>query len=187
MKIRVLAGFAIGVLSVGLLAAPASAATDRGDEGKAQYLEQLEASAGNPSKYTPTAPVGGDSVRTLAIEPDYFNCTLFPSQVHLRKSGNFSVAGAKPYTECVAGTPSSISQTSTLYIVEWGGLAYKQMASMSAGNYNSRRLEQKNINYTCINGNTSLFQQETSGISVQNGRSFRSSVTTIRSSLPCGY
>lgn len=171
MKIRVLAGFAIGVLSVGLLAAPASAATDRGDEGKAQYLEQLEASAGNPSKYTPTAPVGGDSVRTLAIEPDYFNCTLFPSQVHLRKSGNFSVAGAKPYTECVAGTPSSISQTSTLYIVEWGGLAYKQMASMSAGNYNSRRLEQK----------------ETSGISVQNGRSFRSSVTTIRSSLPCGY
>lgn len=95
--------------------------------------------------------------------------------------------GAKPYTECKLGPPTIISQSSTLYIVEWGGLYYKAMDSKTATSRNEKKLTQRNVEYFCANVNKSRFQQETKGYTVQGGRTYQSAVITPSADFECGY
>jgi hypothetical protein len=181
---RICVGVVGGLLAVSALSLPAHAA----DSDAADYLNELQAIAGQPVVYHPASePISSSKkqVQPLALDP--YGCTLYPSQVHLRKSGGYSTVGAKPYTTCVAGIPSSISQTSTLYIVEWAGLYYRPVQTKTSSNTLQKKLEQQNVAYSCVNSNNSIFQQKTDRVSVQGGQSYYSTVQTIRSTLACGY
>lgn len=171
------------MISVALLTTPAYAASSDG----ADYLDQLQEIAGQPVTYQldPSSPVESPSIQAKGLDP--YVCNLHPSQVHLRKSGNYNTAGAKPYTNCTAGTPTSISHTSTLYIVEWAGLVYKPMQTKTSSNKGQKKLEQKNVAWTCKNKNDSIFQQKTDGVSVQAGKSYYATVQTVKVTWGCGY
>ncbi|WP_292700257.1 hypothetical protein [Microbacterium sp. 69-10] len=184
MTSKILTGLLAGLAAVIWLVAPAEAATDAGDT--ATYLNELQRIAGQPVPYELGESDSATSgVHTMALDP--YVCVLYPSQVHLRKSGGWGTVGAKPYTECSAGTPTSITQTSTLYIVEWAGLAYKTMQIRTVNNVGERKLEQRNVSWACLNGNNSVFQQKTNGTTVQAGKTYYSTVQTVRSTLSCGY
>lgn len=182
-SLRIVSGVVAGMISVALLATSASAAPS----DDADYLGQLQEIAGQPVTYQPdpSSPVKSPTIQAKALDP--YVCNLYPSAVHLRKSGNYNTAGAKPYTNCTAGTPTSISQTSTLYIVEWAGLVYKPMQTKTSSNTGQKKLEQQNVAWTCTNKNNSVFQQKTNGVSVQAGKSYYATVQTVKASWGCGY
>jgi hypothetical protein len=167
----------VAALAVLLMASPAAA-----DEPTPDYLDELQRIAGQAVTYE---PVDTDGLRALALDP--FTCTLYPSVVHFRTSSGRRSVGAKPYTRCTTGTPTTISQTSTLYIVEWAGAVYKPMVTRTATSRGVRNLDQKNVEWFCANGNSSRFQQETKGYSIQAGRTYQSAVLTARVDLSCGY
>lgn len=175
---RAIAACLLAVLTVLCSAAPASA-----QEPDTDYLDDLQRIAGESADYQQDPSAG--ELRTLALDP--FQCTLYPSVVHFRTSSGRRSVGAKPYTSCRAGAPSIISQTSTLYIVEFAGAVYKNMASQTATSRGVRTLNQKNVEWFCKNSNSSRFQQETKGYSVQAGRTYQSAVITARVDLACGY
>lgn len=127
---------------------------------------------------------GKPLVSPMDINSDYI---LNPNQVHKRKSGNCGSVGARPRTQCMNTFPSSIRHVSTLYIVEWGGLQYKEMAKVSGGNSGVQSYHTKNLEWYCKNGNKSVFQQHTSGRIVVGTRVLQTSVHTIKSTLDCGY
>jgi hypothetical protein len=164
-------------------------ATASDSDGQAEYLDELNAIAGQSVEYTPVPGEAADegAMSAKAVELDPFECNLYPSKTHLRKSGGYGTVGAKPYTICEAGKPTSISQTSTLYIVEWAGLSYKAMQTKSKSNHNASKLEQLDIAWSCKNWNNSVFQQKTDGVSVQRGKAYYASVSTVRNTWGCGY
>ena len=170
-------GVPLAVLAVLLISTQASAS-----EPEPHRLDQLRAIA---DRAVPYHLAGGavDQIATL----DPFQCTLNPSVVHPRTSSRGESVGAKPYTECEAGTPTIISQSSTLYIVEWAGAVYKPMATATATSRGVPKLTQKNVEWFCINRNLSTFQQETKGYTVQDGRTFESAVTSRKDDIDCGY
>lgn len=167
----------IAILLVLIAAAPAVAG-----EPRPQRLDDLRRIASQGAVY-----MIADATPAQVATPDPYQCTLYPSVVHFRTSSGRRSVGAKPYTTCLAGTPTLISQTSTLYIVEWAGAAYKPMASTTVSARGSRNLTQKNVEWFCVNGNSSRFQQETKGYSVQAGNTYHSVATTPRVDLACGY
>lgn len=177
-KVVIALMFAALIGSSHLSAAPPAAATD------SEYLEELEEIAGQPQDYELVDQDDAPAVQPLALDP--FKCKLHPSRVHPRKSGNYNVVGAKPYTRCTGGTPSHISQSSTLYMVEWAGLSYVPLVTKTVRNSNERNLTQKNINWVCKNKNKSRFNQQTKGHSVQRGRKYHSAVQTPIDTWPCG-
>ena len=182
-KLKMLCATVIALCAVGLVAAPGYASA-RADS--ANYLNKLEAIAGRPADYVlDGATSRSPGPRPRALDP--YLCNLHPSVVHLRKSGNYNVVGAKPYTKCTAGTPTSITQTSTLYIVEWAGLVYNAMLTKTSGNYGQKSYTQENVAWACYNKNSSVFQQKTNGVSVQAGKTYRATVQTTKVSLGCGY
>ena len=71
-------------------------------------------------------------------------------------------------------------------MVEWAGLSYVTMASKGQTGYNTRNMTLKTLEWQCKNANKSKFVQRTNGSSVQNGRTYYSSVSTINSDLYCG-
>lgn len=160
-----------------LMTSPAAA-----DDGGPDYLDELQRIAGRSITYE---AMGGAGARTLGLDP--FTCTLSPSVVHIRTSSARRSVGAKPYTDCETGTPSLISQSSTLFIVEWAGAVYRPMATRTATSRGVARLEQKNVEWFCVNRNRSRFQQETTGYSVQMGRTYQSAVISRIDELACGY
>lgn len=165
------------------LAHPALASESGPDEN---YLDELQRIAGRSAAYQPyhdTDPRSAQPMATL----DPFQCTLYPSVVHPRTSAGKKSVGAKPYTSCKTGRPTIISQTSTLYIVEWAGLRYKQVDRKTGTSRGVASLTQKNIEFHCKSNNTSRFQQETKGYSVQLARTYQSAVITPRVDLPCGH
>lgn len=175
---RSILGSLLAALMMLCLAPPASA-----QQPETDYLSELQRIAGESADYQQT-PTETD-FRVLALDP--FQCTLYPSVVHLRTSSGRRSVGAKPYTSCLAGAPSIISQTSTLYIVEFAGVVYKRMTSATATSRGVRSLNQRNVEWFCVNSNSSRFQQETKGYSVQAGRTYQSAVITARVDLACGY
>lgn len=184
LKKAIIAAISASLLGATIVTSPATASVG---EDEAQYLNELNEIAGQSVQYAPSSIDGTQRSAQAARAVDPYVCILHPSRTHLRKSGGYGTVGAKPYTTCAAGTPSSISQTSTLYIVEWAGLSYKPMQTKTSSNRNQKKLEQKNVAWTCKNSNDSTFQQKTNGVSVQAGKSYYSTVTTVQDAHPCGY
>jgi len=148
-------------------------------------LQKLQRIAGQPVTYQHSD--GGTTSGMITAQAfDPYVCTLHPSVVHARQSSGYGSVGAKPYTKCLVGTPSQISHSSVLYIVEWGGLSWVPMASRGQTGYNTRSLTLTSLEWSCKNGNTSTFVQTTNGTSVQAGRTYYSSVSTVKTSLGCG-
>lgn len=73
-----------------------------------------------------------------------------------------------------------------LYMVEWGGLSYRQVASYSGGNRNERSYTIKHLAYQCRNSNKSTFQQITKGTTVEAGKTYRVTVQTQKDAWTCG-
>lgn len=148
-------------------------------------LQKLQKIAGKPVTYQ-QAPSGtsGKVVTTQGFDP--FVCNLHPSVVHPRSSSNKGSVGAKPYTKCLAGTPSRITHTSVLYMVEWFGLSWVPLASKPQTGANTRYMQLNSLEWFCNNRNTSTFAQKTSGTSVQLGRTYYASVSTVKTPLACG-
>ncbi|MFB8370695.1 hypothetical protein ACFC25_15185 [Pseudarthrobacter sp. NPDC055928] len=148
-------------------------------------LQKLQKIAGQPAIYKQLAgETTGEMITTQAFDP--YVCTLYPSVVHPRQSSGYGSVGAKPYTKCLVGTPSQISHSSVLYIVEWCGLSWVPMASRGQTGYNTRSLTLTSLEWFCKNWNTSTFVQTTNGTSVQAGRTYYSSVSTVKTPLSCG-
>lgn len=181
MKIRAIAASVMLSIAPSLLGAAAPVELGAADSG---YMKELEAIAGEPQDYTPVTDKSAGNFQTMALDP--YKCTLWPSEVHLRKSGGWQTAGAKPYTKCTAGAPSHISQSSTLYMVEWAGLSYVHLTTKTVSNGGVRSLTQRNVEWRCKNSNNSRFNQQTKGYSVQGGRNYQSAVQTPIVSQKCG-
>lgn len=115
------------------------------------------------------------------------DCILSPDRVHKRKSGNFNTVGAKPRTQCMNSFPASIRHVSVLYIVEAGGLYYREMARVSGGNAGVQSYHTKNLEWFCKNSNSAVFQQHTMGYVVVGGRNLQASTQTIKDKIACGY
>ena len=115
-------GIAAAVLAVLFTGSSAIAS-----EPTAHYLDELRQVAAQPAPYQ---QLDGSPAQIATLDP--FQCTLLPSIVHFRSSSAGQSVGAKPYTECKAGNPTIISQTSTLYIVEWAGAYSKPMVTTTA-------------------------------------------------------
>ncbi|MFZ4842999.1 hypothetical protein [Mycetocola saprophilus] len=181
----------LAVTGVALTSAQAANATPQPVSGGTTFqastaspsetLAELERIAGQPAQYVPDASSG---VSTRALDP--FVCTLYPSVVHARKSGNYDTVGAKPYTKCQGGTPSLISMSSTLYMVEWAGLSYVKLQGATVSDQNVREFTMKNLAWICKNKNSSRFMQETKGYSVQRGKTYYSAVASRIDTIACG-
>lgn len=147
-------------------------------------LQKLQKIAGQPVVYQQASgETASGMITTQAFDP--YVCTLYPSVVHLRQSSGYGSVGAKPYTNCLVAPPSHISHSSVLYMVEWGGLSWIPMASRGQTGYNTRSLTLTSLEF-CKNWNTSTFVQTTNGTSVQAGRTYYSSVSTVKTPLSCG-
>lgn len=171
------------------LAAPGDAAVRASTAAETGYMKELERIAAQPQAYQATDTAGapaGQVTTAAARQLDPYRCTLYPSVVHSRKSGNWNTVGAKPYTRCTAGTPRSIQQSSTLYMVEWAGLSYRQLDTDTASTTYKRDLVQKNVAWQCKNKNRSRFNQQTKGVSIQAGRTWQTAVQTPIVTLECG-
>lgn len=178
--VRRMLGTVAVVMVALMLGLPGSAAADEPSPDK-ERLDRLQAIVGQSVPYR----AAGGAGQPMALDP--YECTLYPSRVHPRTSSGKKSVGAKPYTECKLGPPTIISQSSTLYIVEWGGLYYKAMDSKTATSRNEKKLTQRNVEYFCANVNKSRFQQETKGYTVQGGRTYQSAVITPSADFECGY
>jgi hypothetical protein len=130
------------------------------------------------------AGLSAADVSALALGP--YACTLYPSVVHLRKSGAYNTVGAKPYTKCTLGTPSLITHTSKLYKERWLGTNWELMVTKSNSAANVKTLTLKTVAWTCQNGNDSSFMQRTSGTSVEAGHTYYANVSTAETELACG-
>lgn len=178
-KIFIAIFISINLFSLSIVSANANGVS----EVQAQQLRRLEEIAGRERVYQEVPTPGMKS-------PQYYissDCKLKPERVHKRRSGNYGTVGAKPQTVCTSSTPTSIRHTSTLYIVELGGLRYKKMATVSGGNRNTKSYQTKNLEWSCRNKNNSKFQQHTIGVIVVNGRTLQTSAQTVKSVLDCGY
>jgi hypothetical protein len=186
---------AIAVLVAGALMFPAAAQANTApdlpiggatvSDAKAAELDALLAIAGQPVSYAPEGSEGaGVAARAAALDP--YKCTLYPSVVHLRKSGNYGTVGAKPYTKCTAGTSTTITHDTVLYMVEWAGLSYVSLTGFPQIGTNTPSLTMKQLEWSCKNTNTSRFAQETKGSSIQAGTTYYSTVVTPIAELKCG-
>lgn len=185
---KFLNALAVAGLTLALTGTPAHATTPT-EPLDAQSLQKLEAIAGQPSEFlmgntSTLEPKDGLVAHPLAL--DSAGCTLYPSVVHLRKSGGYGTVGAKPYTRCVAPV-SRISQESTLYIIEWAGLVSKPMQTKNSTNTGQSSLTQQNVAWTCSNDHNSVFQQTTRGTITVGSKNYYTLVSTGKEKLPCGY
>ncbi|MCA4133994.1 hypothetical protein [Arthrobacter sp. M4] len=185
---------AILVAAGSIISAPAATAAPRQDSweqdtkatpAEVAELKKLQKIAGKPVTYQPSLSESDNGLLTTA-SVDLFVCELHPSVVHLRSSSGNGAVGAKPYTKCLAGTPSQITHDSTLYMVEWFGLSYVSLASKSQTAYNTLSMTLTSLEWWCRNTNNSKFVQKTNGSSVQAGRTYYASVSTVQSTLSCG-
>jgi hypothetical protein len=187
---------ALAITGLVLTSAPAANAAPKEGAGKSAErkatpkevaeLKKLQKIAGQPVIYQPAPTEATSGMITTQATFDPYVCTLYPSVVHLRASSGYGSVGAKPYTKCLVGTPSQITHSSVLYMVEWGGLSWVPMASRGqTGNY-TRSLTLTSLEWFCKNRNTSRYVQTTNGTSVQAGRTYYSSVSTVKSPLGCG-
>ncbi|WP_326503755.1 hypothetical protein [Rothia nasimurium] len=147
-----------------------------------QQIERLQDIAGVPQGYFEVSNSGNMQLNSYIDS----GCTLYPSEVHLRKSGGYGTIGAKPYTKCNFRV-QKIHHNSALYIVEWGGLSYKKMTDRSQVGYNISSMELKSLEWSCKNSNKSKFQQITYGEVTINGKTIRTVVQTAKKDENCGY
>lgn len=187
---RVLSVIALAAASTLALTTPAFAAEvppPPASEEEATYLDELLENAGQPTTYSSVDPDSANGISARGFVPAPYNCTLYPSAVHVRtKSGEKLNVGAKPYTKCDKAV-SAIKQTSSLYIVEWAGTYYRPMVTdVVANNVKQKTLTQQNVQYFCKNKNGSNFIQKTKGEITLNTR-YYSAVTTPVKNLACGY
>jgi hypothetical protein len=193
------ASASVVVLALAVLLPATAAQADTSDPGnsseevsvaKQAELDALRAIAGTPVEYSSeSAERTSQSMTTSAgAQLDPFVCTLYPSEVHLRKSGGYGTAGAKPYTTCTAGTPSRITHRSTLFMVEWAGLSYVNLKEgPTQTGANTRSMTLTSFAWACKNSNNSKFMQTTDGTSIQQGTTYYSSVSTpVTDNLACG-
>lgn len=187
---RILSVIALAAASTLALTTPAFASEGPPppvSEEEATYLDELLENAGQPATYSSVDPDADNGISARGFVPAPYNCTLYPSVVHVRtKSGEKLNVGAKPYTKCDKAV-SAIKQTSSLYIVEWAGTYYRPMVTdVVANNVKQKTLTQQNVQYFCKNKNGSNFIQKTKGEITLNTR-YYSAVTTPVKNLACGY
>lgn len=184
----------LAITGLVLTSAPAANAAPKADSGETKQheatakevaeLQKLQKIAGKPVTYQPASGATGGKLTTQGFDP--FVCTLYPSVVHPRTSSGKVSVGAKPYTQCLVATPSKITHSSVLYMVEWFGLSWVPMASQGQTGYNTRNMTLTSLEWFCKNRNNSTWVQTTNGTSVQAGRTYYSSVSTVKSPLACG-
>jgi hypothetical protein len=151
-----------------------------------EELDALREMAGQPTSYGSSAdPVSLNRAGEYVQDP--FVCTIYPSVVHLRKSGNYETVGAKPYTRCLAGIPEKLTHRSRLFMVEWAGLAYVQVQDLTqVGNWVAN-LTFNSFEWTCENTNNSKFMQVTNGTALENGTTYYSGATApVTEDIACG-
>lgn len=188
MKLRFKASLGAGLLVLGVLAVvPATAAS---------AAPAITSSAVAPTPPTPTgpgstgpaptgavnyAPASGASggVTPLAAGP----CTLYPSKVHQRKSGNYGTVGNKPYTECSVSV-ASIHQSTTVYKTAWWGNV--DSGTFPGGNRNVSTNTQRNVEVTCTNSLSTTWFAVTDGTVVYGGTTYYSEVITPYNTYDCG-
>lgn len=149
------------------------------------YLEELNQIAGEPQNYFSPVP-GPTKLGAASFQLDPFECTLYPSVVHLRASSGYGSVGAKPYTRCLAGSPTYIKQSSSLYMVEWSGLSYVHLVTREARANYSANLTQQNVEWFCKNLNSSRFTQITNGSTLQRSTVYYAKVQTLTVTIGCG-
>lgn len=187
---KIMSVIALAAAATLALATPALAADEAppavGAE-EAEYLDALLENAGQPAKFTSVDPDQNNGISARGFVPAPYNCTLYPSSVHLRtKSGEKRNVGAKPYTRCDKAV-SAIKQVSTVYTVEWAGAHYRPvLKDVPANNVKQKNLTQQNVQYFCANKNNSNFMQTTKGEITLNTR-YYSVVSTAIEPLACGY
>ena len=154
--------FARATVESGVLAKVAAVGLTELDAGELESLWDLIEQSGGESLVIRKESMGLSS--RLAVSPQSSlaassapkppPCTANPSQVHLRKSGGYSVAGNKPFTECTVAQ-RHLYITTVLFTKRITGL----LGSKSHGTYggptkgarNERRYENKAIEKACKN------------------------------------
>lgn len=206
---RVLVAIAVPLTALALTA-PFAAAADQPDPGvsavtggtddttdftdSTDVADLVDSAAPTPYYSAPVSTalpsVDGTDQGSVAVPKaasvDYYNCVLHPSAVHKRKSGNHNTVGAKPYTKCSSGTPSTIHQDSTLKKARWLGLSWQSIDHKTQTGHNTRTMQLKTVSWTCQNSNNSNFLQTTSGYATEAGHTFYSAVSTSKTKLTCG-
>lgn len=110
-------------------------------------------------------------------------CTLYPSVVHQRKSGNYGTVGNKPYTKCDVPV-TSIHQSTTVYKTAWWGNV--NSGTFTGGNGGEASYTQKNVAVTCTNSLSTTWFAVTDGTIVYNGTTYYSEVITDYATYDCG-
>ena len=120
---------------------------------------------------------------SLGGRVNYGPCTLHPSYIHLRKSGNHQVAGAKPYTKCTRRVTSIQHATDTRY--KWYAWWEKAGGTDRGGNRGEVSYMQRSITKTCKGDTMTTFMGTTVGTIVDRGHTYYARVYTSVSHLKC--
>ncbi|AIN83099.1 hypothetical protein HMPREF2651_03660 [Corynebacterium sp. HMSC063A05] len=167
--ISLLTAVAISVASLGT-AAPAQAQVD----------ESL-GSIAIPYVLSDT-PLDEGTTAVRAVK-EYGPCTLWLDYIHLRKSGNWGTIGFKPHTKCSVPV-TSIKHSSDLrykYYTAWR-LA---LSGVRDSAYNTNRLDQNNIAFTCNGKVDTRFIGVTLGTIVYRGKTYYARSYSEVANLPC--
>lgn len=109
-------------------------------------------------------------------------CTLYPSEIHLRKSQPGYI-GPKPYTRCEVPVTSIRQVTELDY--EWYAW-WKQVLEKAGGNTGERNFRQKRIAFKCRGFDSTVWAGSTAGTIVYQGHTYYTRVWQKQVRLPCG-
>lgn len=128
------------------------------------------------SAFSPTTAVPVVSKR-------YGPCVLYPRNVWLRKSSNYSAVGTKPLTKCSENVTRITHETKMHY--KWGLWMRGAGPWIKSTNYGERTLEQKNVSYTCKGTKKKWWSAETRASIVYKNTTYRTVVTSPLDDLAC--
>lgn len=176
-------GCAAAMLLIGIVPARASAApvTHAGQPGKDS--QRTGSTLPAAAVYH---PVNAAAKAEEPLQANPAGCELFPSVVHLRKSGNFQTIGFKPYTICDYPV-TSITQVSQMYKYHFFGILTEPVGPpFTAGNVGQRTLQQKNVAVNCTNTKSTKWFGVADGTMVEGGETYVAQVRTDNVTKDCG-
>lgn len=119
----------------------------------------------------------------MALSVRYGPCTLYPSNVYLRKSSGYAAVGFKPATKCTVPVTSIHHDSDIRY--KWYLWWRKAGATHSGGNRGAASYTQRNVEYYCTGTTKTTFSGTTLGTIVYGGRTYYARVYMPVASLNC--
>ncbi|WP_017975676.1 hypothetical protein [Actinopolyspora halophila] len=201
---KALVTFVVTIAGAGLVA-PSAAATDRerpeeaaGSEEFAAGLQAAQTGAQTSRYVKASSPeqamrildalqspqTASPSDKALAANVQYGPCTLKPSVIHLRTSGDRNTLGAKPVTTCEVPVTSIRHDTDLRY--KWWLWWSLADSYPGPGNQNQKRYEQKNVAWRCNGADSTTWAGTTVGTMVFGGETYYARVYQTPVDKDCG-